>query len=126
MATTLPQRRPLETRSLQSLAKKSNRVASGSKRARSPAHEDHPSPKRPRATGPEAQKHDRKEKKDKHDAEQREKAAEFKRKYRKAFPEWTFFFIGLDARKEQFLRASVEKYGGVSDMRFSVDSPLTI
>lgn len=131
MATTLPQRRPLETRSVQSLANKSNRVASGSKRARSPTHEDHPSPKRPRATAPEAQNQDRlgKEKRDKHEereAKQREMAAEFKRKYRKAFPEWTFFLFGLDPRKEQFLRASIEKYGGVSDTRFAVDGALTV
>lgn len=118
MATTLPQRRPLETRSIQSLANKSNRVASGSKRARSPTHGDHPSSKRPRATEPEVQKQDRKEKKDKHgehDSREREMAAEFRRKYRKAFPDFTFFFFGLDPRKEQALRASVEKYGGVSD-----------
>lgn len=136
MATALPHRRPLGTRSLQNPSQlpttMSNRVASGSKRPRSPEHgETHarPSPKRVRATtldnapqGGTALPH-RKNKDIKMIAkreERQEKADEFKRKYKKAFPGWIFYLDSesLSHQSVQTFKTQILHLGGVSKLLF--------
>jgi len=123
MATFLPQRRPLASRFLQGPSQpspgKQARTVSGSKRPRSPDHDDapiHPHTKRVRATTQDCHTTSHKERKY---AEREQKEAEFKQKYTRAFPGWIFYLDSETLAKnvEHTFRAKILHLGGVCHLR---------
>ncbi|KAF8894915.1 Dfp1/Him1, central region-domain-containing protein [Gymnopilus junonius] len=130
MATFQPPRRPLANRSVQPHASylsptKSHRTVSGSKRPHSPDRQDvfsNLTTKRARAAphGPSTQAPRDLQKERRHMVrEQREE--EFKDKYKRAFPDWTFCFDSVDVSSSivQTFKARILQLGGHVDDFFS-------
>lgn len=139
-----PQRRPLTNRTLFNSPIKQNRVLSGSKRPRSPEPAEaptQPTTKRVRPTGdapkpvvpkqaaPKAVAPTRNLEKEKRQTEREQKEAEFRDKYKRAFPTWKFYFDpdGLSGHNVHRMKSRVEHLNGVCSLSIvSTYSKLTI
>ncbi|KAK0461411.1 Dfp1/Him1, central region-domain-containing protein [Desarmillaria tabescens] len=125
MSTTVGSRPPLVNRATsRSLGQKWARTASGIKRPRSPEIDATVEFKRQRAAGPDTSAPKYKDKERRH-TERAQKDKEFKDKYSRAFPTFTFHFdlshLEPDTGLRKSLEARIVQLGGVIEDFFSKD-----
>lgn len=123
MATFQPPRRPLANRSIQPHGlylspTKQHRTVSGSKRPRSPDRQDvfsNLAAKRVRATQEPSALAPRDLQKERRNTVREQQEAEFKDKYTRAFPTWTFCFDSVDVSSSvvQSFKTKILHLGGV-------------
>ncbi|PBK73790.1 uncharacterized protein ARMOST_00621 [Armillaria ostoyae] len=123
MSTTIGSRAPLANRATsRSLGQKWARSVSGTKRPRSPEGDAAVEFKRQRAVGPDISAPKYKEKERRH-TERAQKDKEFKDKYSRAFPTFTFHFdvshLEPDTSLRKSLEARIVQLGGVIEDFFS-------